>query len=72
MAANPLRVLKNKVTAAIEWRAREAVRVDEETMGQLGSALAEQSIEFTRRLSALTERVQELEARVAEMESRDK
>lgn len=70
MVADPLRALKNKVTAAIEWRAREAVRVDEETLAQLAAALTEQSVEFTRRLSALVEKVELLEARVVEMEER--
>lgn len=61
MARNPIRTLKNRLTAAIDWRAREAARVDEAMVHNLGAALADQSVEFTKRIADLESRVSRLE-----------
>ena len=64
MAINPFRTLKKRLSAAIDWRAREAARVDEATVRQLGAALTGQGVEFTKRISDLERRITELEGRV--------
>lgn len=61
MAVNPIRTLKNRVTAAIDWRARESARVDEAMVRQLGSAITSQGVEFTKRIEELERRIAALE-----------
>lgn len=61
MSFNPFRAVKNRLTAAIDWRAREAARVDEALVRQLGASLANQSVEFTKRIAELERRVSKLE-----------
>ena len=68
MAINPFRAVKNRLTAAIDWRAREAARVDEAMVRQLGAALTGQGVEFTKRIDELERRITDLESRMGNTE----
>lgn len=68
MVASPLRVLKDRLTAAIDWRAREAARVDEAVVNQLGTVVADLSAEMSRQLSSLSASIDELARRIDSLE----
>lgn len=70
MFANPLRRIKDRLTAAIDWRAREAARVDEAVMGQLGSTVADLSAELSRQVALLRSSVEDLNRRLEAVERR--
>ena len=68
MPANPLRIIKQRLTAAIDWRAREAARVDEAVVAHLGSAIAEQGAELSRQVAQMRQAIEQLRGRVEELE----
>lgn len=63
MAANPLGILKRRLTAALAWRVRDAIEAERTATVELGKTFVDASVE-------LTERINRLEARVAELEKR--
>lgn len=72
MSANPFRTIKNRLTAAIDWRAREAARVDEAVLQQLGAAIADQAAEMARHMAEVRTALDELSQRISALEGEER
>ena len=63
MAANPLGILKRRLSAALAWRVRDAIEAERTATVELGRTFVDSTV-------ALTERIEALEARISELEKR--
>lgn len=72
MSANPLRTIKNRLTAAIDWRAREAARVDEAVLQQLGATITDQAAELARHMAEVRATLDELSRRISALEGEER
>lgn len=61
MAANPLGILKRKLSAALAWRVRDAIEAERTATVELGRTFVDATVQLTERIAQLEARVEQLE-----------
>ena len=67
MASNPLSKLKGRLSAAIDWRVRQAFEAERELTMGINEAVTELNIAYADKMAALEKLVEDLDRRVTEM-----
>ena len=67
MASNPLSTLKRRLSAAIDWRVRQAFETERDLMMNIDEAVTELNIAYADKLAAVEKLVEDLDRRVTEM-----
>lgn len=67
MASNPLSKLKGRLSAAIDWRVRQAFEAERELTMGINEAVTELNIAYTDKMAAVEKLVEDLDRRVTEM-----
>ena len=67
MASNPLSKLKGRLSAAIDWRVRQAFEVERELTMGINEAVTELNIAYADKMAAIEKLVEDLDRRVTEM-----
>ena len=67
MASNPLAKLNGRLSAAIDWRVRQAFETERDLMMGINEAVTELNIVYADRLAAVEKLVEDLDRRVTEM-----
>jgi hypothetical protein len=67
MASNPLAKLKGRLSAAIDWRVRQAFETERDLMMGINEAVTELNIAYADKLAAVEKLVEDLDRRVTEM-----
>lgn len=70
MAINPIRVLKSRLSAAIDWRVREEFKTEQAVIESVAISVAEVSQVTTDRLDAISALIEDLDRRVKDLEQR--
>ena len=72
MASNPLAKLKGRLSAAIDWRVRQAFQTERDLMMGINEAVTELNIVYADRLAAVEKLVEDLDRRVTEIAKKSK
>jgi len=67
MASNPLSKLKGRLSAAIDWRVRQAFETERDLMMNIDESVTELNIAYADKMAALEKLVEDLDRRVTEM-----
>lgn len=67
MASNPLSKLKGRLSAAIDWRVRQAFEAERELTMGINEAVTELNIAYAEKMAAVEKLVEDLDRRVTEM-----
>ena len=67
MASNPLSKLKRRLSAAIDWRVRQAFEAERELTMGINEAVTELNIAYADKMAAVEKLVEDLDRRVTEM-----
>ena len=67
MASNPLSKLKGRLSAAIDWRVRQAFETERDLMMNIDEAVTELNIVYADKMAAVEKLVEDLDRRVTEM-----
>ena len=67
MASNPLSKLKGRLSAAIDWRVRQAFEAERELTMGINEAVTELNIAYADKMAAIEKLVEDLDRRVTEM-----
>ena len=67
MANNPLSKLKGRLSAAIDWRVRQAFEAERELTMGINKAVTELNIAYADKMAAVEKLVEDLDRRVTEM-----
>ena len=67
MASNPLSKLKGRLSAAIDWRVRQAFEAERELTMGINEAVTELNIAYADKMAAVEKLVEDLDRRVTEM-----
>lgn len=68
MKFNFVRVIKNKLGVAIDWRVRDVLEAEREATVELGQIFVKNAANLTDQQRLLEQRVADLEKRLAELE----
>jgi len=68
MASNPLSKLKGRLSAAIDWRVRQAFEAERELMMEINDSLTTLNVAYTDKIAALEKLVDDLDRRLAAVE----
>jgi hypothetical protein len=68
MASNPLSKLKGRLSAAIDWRVRQAFEAERELMMEINDSLTTLNVAYTDKIAALEKLVEDLDRRLAAVE----
>lgn len=67
MANNPIAKLKGRLSAAIDWRVRQAFEAERELTMGINEAVTELNIAYADKMAAIEKLVEDLDRRVTEM-----
>lgn len=67
MASNPLSKLKGRLSAAIDWRVRQAFEAERELTMSINEAVSDLNIAYADKMAAVEKLVEDLDRRVTEM-----
>ena len=67
MASNPLSKLKGRLSAAIDWRVRQAFENERDLMMNIDEAVTELNIAYADKMAAVEKLVEDLDRRVTEL-----
>ena len=67
MASNPLSKLKGRLSAAIDWRVRQAFETERDLMMNIDESVTELNIAYADKMAALEKLVEDLDRRVTEL-----
>ena len=67
MASNPLSKLKRRLSAAIDWRVRQAFEAERKLTMGINEAVTELNISYADKMAAVEKLVEDLDRRVTEM-----
>jgi hypothetical protein len=68
MASNPLSKLKGRLSAAIDWRVRQAFEAERDLMMEINDSLTTLNVAYTDKIAALEKLVDDLDRRLAAVE----
>ena len=68
MASNPLSKLKGRLSAAIDWRVRQAFEAERDLMMEINDSLTTLNVAYTDKIAALEKLVEDLDRRLAAVE----
>lgn len=68
MAFNPLRMLKHRLSAAIDWRVRQEFEKERAVLTGISETVTDISVSYADQISELTKMVEELDRRVRDLE----
>jgi len=68
MASNPLSKLKGRLSAAINWRVRQAFEAERDLMMEINDSLTTLNVAYTDKIAALEKLVEDLDRRLAAVE----
>ena len=71
MASNPLRKLKNKLSAAIDWRVRQEFEKEREIYLGIAETVTDISISYADQITAANKLIEELDRRLNKIENSD-
>ena len=67
MASNPLSKLKGRLSAAIDWRVRQAFESERKLMMNIDEGVTELNIAYADKMAAVEKLIEDLDRRVTEM-----
>ena len=68
MANNPMRKLKHRLSAAIDWRVRQEFEKEREVLLGVSESVTDISVAYADQIAALSKMVEELDRRVKDLE----
>ena len=70
MAINPLKVMKQRLRAAIDWRVRQEFDKERDLLTGISESVVDISITYADEISTLTKAVSDLEQRIRNLEEK--
>ncbi len=70
MAFNPLRIMKQRLSAAIDWRVRQEFSKERDLITGVSEAMTDISVSYAEQIAALEKLVENLNRRINELEKR--
>lgn len=68
MPSNPMRKLKHRLSAAIDWRVRQEFEKERDVLTGVSESVTEISVAYADQIAALSKMVEDLDRRVTELE----
>lgn len=70
MAINPLRVMKQRLSAAIDWRVRQEFDKERDLLTGISESVVDISVTYADEIASLSKVVVELEQRIKNLENK--
>ena len=68
MAINPLNIMKQRLSAAIDWRVRQEFEKERDLLTGISESVVDISVTYADEISTLTKAVSDLEQRLKNLE----